>query len=316
VPGAECCVESSSSALCTLNSSLTQWLEYLRSEKRYSVHTLKAYEKDLRYFFSFINEHSGEEVNLATLAKLQLRDFRSYAAARKSLDAANSSTARSISAIKNFYKFLNREEGLENAAIRALRSPKKDKSLPKALSVEEAGLAAANIGNYEKEEWLKKRDLLLLLLLYGAGLRIAEALGLKRGDIENRDSFVIKGKRGKERLVPVLPIIHVALADYIEVCPAEILDNDYLFVGKRSKRLNPGVFQKHVRVLRNALGLPETVTPHAFRHSFATHLLAAGGDLRSIQELLGHASLSTTQRYTKIDPGRLFEVYAKTHPRS
>jgi len=297
-----------------IKNLISRWLEYLRSEKRYSAHTLKAYEKDLRYFFSFMNEHTGEEVTLATLTKLQLRDFRSYAAARKSLDAANSSTARNISAIKNFYRFLSREEGLENPAIRALRSPKKDKSLPKALSVEEAELAAKNIGEHEKEPWLKKRDLLLLLLLYGAGLRIAEALSLKRSDIENRESFTIKGKRGKERLVPVLPIIHTALADYIKSCPVQISSDDYLFIGKRSKRLNPGVFQRHVRVLRNALGLPETVTPHAFRHSFATHLLAAGGDLRSIQELLGHASLSTTQRYTKVDPGRLFEVYSKTHP--
>lgn len=293
----------------------SQWLEYLRTEKRCSNHTLQAYEKDLRYFLAFLERHLGEEIKLETLLQLELKDFRSYVAGQKSNGSGNSTTARNISVIRNFYRFLAREAGVQNAAIHALRLPKLPKSLPKALDIKEAAVALENIG-LQEEEWIKKRDLLLLLLLYGAGLRIAEALSLKRGDIENRESFTIRGKRGKERLVPLLPVINTALAEYLAACPVAISAGDYLFIGKRSKRLNPGVYQRRIRTLRNTLGLPETVTPHAFRHSFATHLLSAGGDLRVIQELLGHSSLSTTQVYTKIDTGRLLEVYGKTHPRA
>ncbi len=300
-----------------MKTILDKWLSYIENEKRFSNHTIKSYERDISYFLSFLCEYLGEKVTKQTLEKLELRDFRSWLAFRAKNKLSFSSTARAVSVIRSFYRYLERNSILTNAAIFALRTPKKDKPLPKALSIEQADKALAIIGFNAKDDWVEKRDIAILTLLYGTGLRISEALSLKRSDIPNGDTNSIKvmGKGNKERIVPVLPVIIKAINDYLKYCPYKKDKDEFLFLGARGGVLNPSIFQENLRKIRAAADLPESATPHAFRHSFATHLLNDGADLRSIQELLGHVSLSTTQRYTKIDTNRLLESYSKLHPK-
>ena len=296
---------------------IDDWRAWLAHERRISGHTLDGYGRDLRKFLQFITGHLGYPPGLQDLEALKPRDFRGYLASRHAEGLARSSTARAMSTLRNFFRFMERRGVVENAAIGAIKTPKVSHSVPKALTMEDALTTVITVGDLSDEPWIGKRDTAVMLLLYGCGLRIGEALGLDRGQVpEEEDSIVVTGKGDKQRLVPVLPVVGSAIRDYVEACPFDLAPDGPLFVGKRGKRLRARVIQRQMGILRARLGLPETATPHALRHSFATHLLAGGGDLRTIQELLGHASLSTTQRYTEVDAGRLKAVYDDAHPRA
>lgn len=301
-----------------LQKTILAWEDWLLSVRRGSGHTVTAYRIDLKHFFAFLSEHIGGRVGFAHLRGLELKDMRAWLASRIGEFEA-SSTARALSTVKSFFRYLEKQGKLKNAAIFHIRGPKLKKSLPRALGEEQAGEALKGIGTQHEEDWVNKRDLALLVLIYGSGLRIGEALSLRYGDIRNNsasDTIVITGKGNKQRAVPILPVIRQAVAEYVETCPYPFTDASPLFLGQRGKALDPAIFQLQLRKLRARINLPESATPHAFRHSFATHLLSAGGDLRSIQELLGHASLSTTQRYTHVDKERLLAAYKNAHPRA
>ncbi|MDX1975018.1 MAG: tyrosine recombinase XerC [Rickettsiales bacterium] len=298
-----------------LSEAIKAWEIWLRDIKRASRHTLISYQQDLTHFCGFLSGHVGEEISMAHLQALEAKDIRAWLASRMQGFEA-SSTARALSTIKSFFRYLERQNQVQNAAIFHIRSPKLKKPLPKAVGIEQAKQALDEIETQHEEDWLGKRDLALLTLIYGCGLRISEALGLRYGDIPQGEVITIIGKGNKARQVPVLPVIKEAIADYVQTCPHAFAPEGPLFFGKRGKALDPAIFQLQLRKLRRSLNLPESTTPHAFRHSFATHLLSAGGDLRSIQELLGHASLSTTQRYTHVDKERLLTAYSNAHPRA
>jgi integrase/recombinase XerC len=299
-----------------LTAAVEEWAAWLTHERRASAHTLAAYGHDLTNFLDFLTMHTGGPLTLKTLADLRLADFRAWLAARATQGLARSSTARALSTLRGFFKRLERCDLVHNGAIGAVRTPKVPKSIPKALSEKEALKVLEASAAMADEPWIAKRDTALLTLLYGAGLRIGEALGLSRRDAPAGPALRVRGKGDKERIVPLLPVVVTAINEYLAICPYALAPDAPLFVGKRGKRLQPSQVQASLRQVRRALGLPETATPHALRHSFATHLLAGGGDLRTIQELLGHASLSTTQRYTEVDTARLAEVYADAHPRA
>jgi integrase/recombinase XerC len=298
-----------------LREIIAKWQNWLSLERRVSEHTINSYRSDLYNLVSFINKHHGDEVNLKTLAELQVNDLRAWLVERKHEDFAATSTARAISAISNFFRYLHKIEGIETTAIMCIRSPKLPRTVPKALTEEDTSFAIEEINNIEAEGWLAKRDQAILILIYSCGLRISEALSW-RYDYINKESIILKGKGGKERLVPILPVVRDYINEYISLCPYQFSAQDLIFVGVRGKPLSRSTFARNIQKLRNLTGLHDKTTPHAFRHSFATHLLSAGADLRVIQELLGHASLSTTQRYTKVDTTRLLEVYNKAHPKA
>lgn len=299
-----------------LASAVTQWRSWLEGEKRASRHTLDGYSRDLSSFLSFLVNHLGGEPDIKALGDLLPADFRSFLAARQAEGLARSSMARLMSTLRGFFKFLDRQDLLHNPAIGAVKAPRPPRSLPKPLAAEDAMEALATAAEMHDEPWLAARDVALFTLLYGCGLRLGEALGMECRDMPKGDTMVITGKGRKQRQVPVLPVVREALADYLRQCPFPHSPEAPLFVGARGGPLNPGVVQRQMRRLRLLLGLPDTATPHALRHSFATHLLAGGGDLRTIQELLGHSSLSTTQRYTHVDAARLTSVYRDAHPRA
>ena len=297
--------------------AVTRWLDWLETERRVSPHTLAAYGRDLAGFLDFLAEHKGGVADLASLSKLVPADFRAWLARRAGVPIGRASNARALSTLRNFFRFLERRGLAKNAALIAVKSPKLPKPVPKALSAGEAQQALDGVAGMEREAWIAKRDLAVLTLLYGAGLRIGEALSLRRGDAPvAAGTLSVTGKGNKTRLVPILPAVADAVTDYIAACPLALSKDGPLFVGARGGPLHPRLIQGQMAKLRAALSLPEHATPHALRHSFATHLLAGGGDLRSIQELLGHASLSTTQRYTKVDEARLLAVYDGAHPRA
>jgi integrase/recombinase XerC len=303
-------------ASADLSKAVTAWRQWLEGEKRASAHTLDAYGRDLAAFLSFLTEHRGGEPDLAVLADLGPTDFRAFLARRSGDGLGRASLARTMSTLRGFFRFLDRQELVHNPALKAVKSPRPPKSVPKALGADEAMETLASAGELHDEPWLAARDVALFTLLYGAGLRLGEALGLRRRDAPKSDTMVITGKGRKQRVVPILPIVQDSIADYLRLVPHGQEAGDPLFLGARGGPLNPGVVQRQMRRLRLLLGLPETATPHALRHSFATHLLAGGGDLRTIQELLGHSSLSTTQRYTEVDATRLTSVYRDAHPRA
>jgi integrase/recombinase XerC len=305
------------SATADLADAVTRWLDWLETERRVSPHTLAAYGRDLSQFFDFLTEHRGGVPDLAALTALAPADFRAWLAGRAARAVGRASNARGLSTLRNFFRFLDRRGLIRNAALIAVKSPKLPKPVPKALTEDEAQAALDGVAGMEREVWIAKRDLAILTLLYGAGLRIGEALGLRRGDApKGAGTLSITGKGNKTRMVPILPAVAAAIADYLASCPHALTKDAPLFVGARGGPLHPRLVQGQMAKLRAALGLPEHATPHALRHSFATHLLAGGGDLRSIQELLGHASLSTTQRYTKVDAARMLAVYDSAHPRA
>lgn len=297
------------------------WLAHLRDERRAPATTVTAYGRDLKQFFAFLADHLGGAADLAALRGLSPADIRAFMAHRRAGGASGRTVARGLSTLRTFYRHLEREGLAASAAVHAVRAPKKPHALPKPVTEANArSLAAAQShGGAGIEAWIAARDAAVLGLLYGAGLRISEALGLDRRDAPLPDAQIllrITGKGGKTRLVPVLPAVRAAVAAYLDLCPWPRADGDPLFVGARGGRLSPRIVQLAMARLRGALGLADTATPHALRHSFATHLLSAGGDLRTIQELLGHASLSTTQIYTQVDEAHLMEVYARAHPRA
>ena len=303
-------------ATAELRAALMQWQSWLANERRASLHTVEAYGRDMAAFIGFLVEHLGGRPGLKALEQLRPADVRAWLARRTQEGLARSSTARALSVVRSFFRFCERNGLAHSAAIGAVRTPKLPKSVPKALSVGDAAEAIDKVAALSETSWIARRDVALLTLLYGCGLRIGEALGLKRREAPKGDTMRVLGKGRKERVVPVLPIVRDVIADYLAVCPYDPGPGGALFLGARGGPLDPAILQKQMRRLRGWLGLPETATPHALRHSFATHLLAAGGDLRTIQELLGHASLSTTQRYTEVEADQLIAIYNKAHPRA
>jgi integrase/recombinase XerC len=299
------------------------WRDWLKSERRLSGHTLIAYEHDVDSFLAFLAIYLGAAPTLAALGKLKPAEFRAWLAERSRQGLARSSTARAFSSVRSFFRFLDKRGLAHNASIAAIQTPKLPRSVPKALSERDMEELLETPSGQERAAWIELRDTAVLLLLYGAGLRIGEALGLAKGTVDGllaggRDTLGITGKGNRTRLVPLLPQALEAMVAYRDACPLmkALGPQDAFFLGARGGPLDPAIVQKRVRELRHQLGLPDSVTPHALRHSFATHLLGAGGDLRTIQELLGHASLSTTQRYTDVDAARLSAVYRAAHPRA
>lgn len=295
-----------------LNSIIERWQAWLLNERRYSEHTLDAYSRDLA---CFLNKVFVSSASLEDLQKLEVRDFRRFISSRSAQQIEKSSLSRELSAVKNFYKWLSRENLVKNSAISVISSPRKAKTLPKALDVDDSFDVIIESKNMALNEWQGLRDRAILTLLYGCGLRISEALNLNVGDIgEKSETLRIKGKGNKERIVPLLPIIWKNIAAYLQKCPYEMRVGEPLFLGARGERITARVVQRQVQKLRLYLGLPDTFTPHALRHSFATQLLEQGTDLRSIQELLGHSSLMTTQRYTDVKTETMQREYHKAHP--
>jgi integrase/recombinase XerC len=294
------------------------WYRWLVDEKRTAPLTLEAYRRDLSAFLAFVRDHVGAPPGLEALAGLRTADFRAWLASRADPrdPYARTSTARALSAVRGFFRFLDKRGLAHNPAIGSVRTPKLPHAIPKPLTEAEAGDLLDLVATEARQPWVAARDLAVLTLLYGCGLRIAEAIGLNRRDTPAAETMVITGKGDKQRLVPVLPVVRQAIDAYLAVCPHPLGPDDPLFVGVRGGRLNARTVQALVQKLRGLLGLPESATPHALRHSFATHLLAGGGDLRAIQELLGHASLSTTQRYTDVNAEQLLKVYDRAHPRA
>lgn len=290
------------------------WLRDLGAVRRLAENTSAAYQRDLGQFLRFLSGHSGGEVTVAVLKELRAADFRAFMASRRKQDVGSRSLARSLSALKSFFGYLEREGVVGNEALNLVRSPKTGKSLPKALTVPEARATLAATAELEEKPWVAARDMAVLALCYGAGLRISEALSLSRSDLDGA-ALRVTGKGGKTRLVPLLAQVRQSIDTYLGLCPFTLTPTQKLFRGEKGGVLSPRLIQLRMAELRGALGLPPSATPHALRHSFATHLLSRGGDLRAIQELLGHASLSTTQIYTAVDTDRLLASYRAAHPR-
>jgi len=300
---------------------MTRWLAHLRSERRLSPKTLEAYARDVRQCLAFLSEHWGKRVTLAGFAALEASDIRAFMAMRRGAAIGGRSLMRALAGLRSFGRFLEREGRGKVGALSAIRAPKIGKSLPKPVPVAAAKrfADAEERAGETREPWIWARDAAVMALLYGSGLRISEALGLRRRDVPlpgAGDVLVVTGKGNKTRMVPVLQNVLALVQDYVAMCPHLLSPEGPMFVGARGGPLSPRIIQLTMERLRGALGLPDTATPHALRHSFATHLLGRGGDLRAIQELLGHASLSTTQIYTGIDSERLLEVYKSAHPRA
>jgi integrase/recombinase XerC len=298
---------------------IKRWLAYLGAERRMSPKTLEAYQRDVGQFLGFLTEHLGGRPSLKHLAKLTPADIRAFMAARRHSGAGNRSLMRGLAGARSFARFLERNGKGKVGALTAVRTPKLPRTLPKPLAASAAKqMTDADLrAGEERPQWVLARDAAVLALLYGSGLRISEALGLKRKVFASAsDAITVTGKGNKSRMVPVLPQVNKLIADYVALCPYELPPDGALFVGAKGGPLSPRIVQLAMARLRGALGLPDSATPHALRHSFATHLLARGGDLRAIQELLGHASLSTTQIYTAVDAERLLDVYASAHPRA
>jgi integrase/recombinase XerC len=297
-----------------IEAQVKAWLRDLGAVRRLAPKTLEAYGRDLGQFFAFLAPHTGGPVSLKTLAEMRAADLRAFMARRREDKIEARSLARALSALKSFFHFLEREGVLATEALNVIRTPRAKKSLPKALTVLEAKATISTTDELEDRPWVAARDMAVLSLCYGAGLRISEALSLCRADLEG-PTLRITGKGGKTRLVPLIDAVRSSVETYLGLCPFPLTPSQPLFRGVKGGVLSPRLIQMRVAQLRGALGLPPSATPHALRHSFATHLLGRGGDLRAIQELLGHASLSTTQIYTAVDTERLLESYRAAHPR-
>ena len=308
-------------ASADLAAEVVRWLSHLSAERRMSPKTVEAYERDVRQFLGFLTEHAGELVTLKSLAAIEPRDVRAFMASRRAGGIGSRSLMRSLAGARSFARFLERNGKGKVGALSAVRAPKVPKTLPKPISIDAAKqLTDTDLrAGEEREPWVLARDAAVLALLYGSGLRISEALGLTREAVPapgKGDAITVTGKGNKTRMVPVLPRVLELIAEYVSLCPYDLPDTKPIFLGAKGGPLSPRIVQLTMARLRGALGLAETATPHALRHSFATHLLARGGDLRAIQELLGHASLSTTQIYTAVDTEQLMSVYRSAHPRA
>ncbi len=293
------------------------WLKAIANERRLAEKTVEAYERDTRQFLQFFAKHGGGPASLRDIKELRPADLRAYLASRRRDGAGARTLGRDLAGIRSFLRYLEKK-GLVNAAgAGAIRSPKQPKSLPKPLSASQALRVVSSNDQLAEEPWIAARNAAVMALLYGCGLRISEALGLTPADFpETATALRITGKGNKTRLSPLIPAAREAVTEYQKLCPYHLEDGAPLFRGARGGPLQPAIIQREMQKLRSALNLPETATPHALRHSFATHLLAGGGDLRTIQELLGHASLSTTQIYTGVDSTRLLDIYDRAHPRA
>ena len=323
MPGTEKLIRFSAQG--DLLAALHDWRRWLITERRLSVHTVDGYCYDVAAFLEFLSKPVEPPENavlpsIAMLNDLKPADFREWLGAlinkRTKKPRARTSIVRAISSLRNLFRFLDRTGHVHNQALSAIKVPRPPKSLPRPLNAEDAVALLRRAAEIASEPWVGARDVAILTLLYGCGLRINEALSLDQRDVPTGEVMKITGKGNKQRIVPVLPIVMHAIAVYRAACPFPLNANQPLFYGSRGARLNAGIVQRTMRHLRADLGLPGTATPHALRHSFATHLLEGGGDLRTIQELLGHASLSTTQRYTGVDTTQLINVYDRAHPRA
>ncbi|MFP7674241.1 tyrosine recombinase XerC [Marivita sp. S0852] len=292
------------------------WLAASRALNGTADNTLTAYRADVVDFIAFMTVYKAEAQGLAPLARITVPDMRAWMAHTRTGGASARSLARKLSAVKSFYRWLSEREGFEPTAVLSTRAPKFEKKLPRPLNEDAARAMIATVGEQSQKGWVGARDMAVVTLLYGCGLRISEALGLKGRDLPLGDAMRIVGKGGKERVVPVLPVAREAVQRYVALCPFDMEPDAPVFRGVRGGALNARLVQKVTEQARLQLGLPATATPHAMRHSFATHLLSAGGDLRAIQELLGHASLSTTQAYTSVDTVHLMKVYEASHPKA
>jgi integrase/recombinase XerC len=305
---------------CTdaIASQRKRWLSHLSAERRVSQNTVEAYQRDLRQFFVFLTGYNGHPVRLEDIADLRPVTMRAYLAERRRQGAGTRTLGRGLAGIRSFIRFLERSGLANSAGLAATRVPRQPKTLPKPVSAGNAIRLSDPGEQLDREPWIAARDAAIMILLYGCGLRIGEALAIKPPQFDAAESGALRinGKGGKTRLVPVLPIVVNAVATYRQLCPWPLSPGEPLFRGAKGGKLHRAIIEKSMSRLRGALGLPDSATPHALRHSFATHLLANGGDLRTIQELLGHASLSTTQIYTAVDTSRLLEIYDKAHPRA
>jgi integrase/recombinase XerC len=310
--------ESRASIAPKVAAEIDAWLRHLSTERQLSAKTVEAYRRDVLQFLHFLAEHLGGAPSLRDLASLAPADVRAFLAARRADNIGSRSLMRALAGMRAFGRFLERSGKGSLGALAAVRGPKIGKTLPRPLPIDAAkSMADPTLAAGDgREVWIHARDAAVLALLYGSGLRISEALGLKRADVEAGDVLRVTGKGRKQRMVPVIAPVQKLIADYIALCPFDLPAGGPLFVGAKGGPLSPRLVQLAMARLRGALGLDTSATPHALRHSFATHLLAGGGDLRAIQELLGHASLSTTQIYTAVDAERLIAAYRSAHPRS
>ena len=297
-----------------LEYEYNNWINHLTNIKKLSQNSVISYKNDLSKFLIFFQDYIEKNIGLKEIENIEISEFRSFLTHRRNSEISSNSIARNISALKSFFRFLIKNNKIKESSVFNLKSPKLKKSLPRPINVDLAIQVIKQAEEIEDEKWIGLRNKAILLLLYGCGLRISEALSLNYDDIQNEDHILIKGKGEKERIVPMMPYIKKGIENYLEACPKEIISGEALFIGKRFSRLNPRIIQYALEKIRTALSLPETATPHALRHSFATHLLDSGGDLRTIQELLGHSSLSTTQKYTKVETSKLLDTYKKSHP--
>lgn len=307
-------------AAADLAAAIASWEDWLVDERRASAHTVAAYGRDLSGFLDFLADHLGGEACLVDLANLRAADFRAWLARRAKEGLKRTSIARALSVVRGFFRFLERRGHLTNPALATVRTPRLPRTVPRPLAegdaLEVVAEAGSGLGKPAEAGWVARRDIAVFTLLYGCGLRISEALALARRMAPLDETLTVVGKGRKERRLPVLPAVRRAVDDYLTACPFEPGPDGPLFLGVQGRRLGAREVQRRMQALRGRLGLPDSATPHALRHSFATHLLAGGGDLRAIQELLGHASLSTTQRYTAVDASRLRAVYDAAHPRA
>ena len=292
-----------------------RWGSYLEHDRRRSPHTVRAYRSTAHRFLAFLGEHRGSAIDAKALLGVPASDLRAFLAARRNEGLGASSAARELSAVRAFLSYAAEQQG-ETPALARTRAPRRPRTLPRPAAPEEAMELADNAADAASAPWMGARDLAILLLLYGAGLRVAEALSLDGSVFPVGSTLRVTGKRGKTRIVPLVEAVREAIADYVQQCPYSTAAGAPLFRGARGGSLNPDIVRRVVAAARRRLGLPDTLTPHALRHSFATHLLARGADLRSLQELLGHSSLSSTQIYTKVDAARLLDVYRHAHPRA
>lgn len=293
---------------------IKEWQKYLKTEKNYSDHTLVSYTHDVENFCQFLTEYFCEAINFDSLSKIDIRFIRSWLAKRLQSNYIGASNARALSSVKNFYKFLEKTYDINAHVIFSIKNPKKKKSLPKALSKDDLEISMSHIDEFGNLKWVELRNKAILVLIYAAGLRISEALSITKRHVKNTEYIKIVGKGNKERIVPWIPSARDLITEYLSALPYRINEDELIFIGNRGKPLQAPVFNRELIKLRRLYGLPEYLSAHAFRHSFATHLLENGADLRSIQELLGHQSLSTTQIYTKINIQHLEHIYDKTHP--
>ena len=292
-----------------------RWASHLQHDRRRSPHTVRAYGATAHRLIDFLGRHRGAAVDGATLTSVEAADLRAFLADRRASGLGAASAARELSGVRAFLKYAAEQQGIP-AQLPRTRAPKRPRTLPRPAAPDEAMELAENAAEAASALWIGARDLAILLLLYGAGLRVAEAMSLMASILPIGSTLRVTGKRSKTRIVPIVPAVREAIDDYVRQCPYPLRGEVPLFVGARGGPLNPDLVRRAVAAARRRLGLPDTLTPHALRHSFATHLLAGGADLRSLQELLGHASLSSTQIYTAVDAARLLDVYRHAHPRA